>query len=94
MPNKASQKKSLRQNEKRRLQNRARMSTLKTQNKRLLSALAEKDIAGVDENLPLTVKLIDKAAAKGIIKKKNAARKKSRLMKHANNARLAVAEGK
>lgn len=87
MPHTASAKKALRQNEKRRLSNRARTSALKTQNKKLLSAISEKDVESIDKQLPLTVKLMDKIAAKGIIKKKTASRKKSRLMKRINRVK-------
>lgn len=92
MPNSPSAKKSLRQNEKRRLTNRTRISTLKTQNKKLLSAIAEKDIESIDKQLPLTIKLIDKTAAKGLIKKNTASRKKSKLMKQINKAKAAKAK--
>lgn len=81
MPNTKSAKKNLRQNEKRRLRNKTRMSALKTQNKKLLSAIAENNVESMDKHLPLTIKLIDKTAAKGIIKKNTASRRKSKLMK-------------
>jgi small subunit ribosomal protein S20 len=66
------------QNEKRRLRNKAVRSELKT---RVKSALAS---AGTDEQTDaarLAIKRIDKAAAKGVIHKNAAARKKSRLAK-------------
>jgi small subunit ribosomal protein S20 len=39
----------------------------------------------VKDSLSLTIKAIDKAAKKGVIKKNTASRKKSRLMKKVNN---------
>jgi small subunit ribosomal protein S20 len=72
-----SQIKRNRQNEKRRLRNRAVRSELGTREKAALAA------AGTDseaEALRLTIKRIDKAAAKGVIHKNTAARKKSRLI--------------
>ncbi|MGR3319628.1 MAG: 30S ribosomal protein S20 [Candidatus Anammoxibacter sp.] len=89
MPSRPSAKKSLKQNEVRRLRNKARVSALKTQNKKLLSAIAGKDIESIDKHLPLTVKLLDKTVAKGIIKKKTVSRKKSKLMKQINKVKAA-----
>jgi len=72
-----SQIKRNRQNEKRRLRNRAVRSEIRTREKAALAA------AGTDneaEALRLTVKRIDKAAAKGVMHKNAAARRKSRLV--------------
>ena len=77
MANIKSQIKRNRQNEKRRLRNRAVRSELRTREKAALAA------AGTDneaEALRLTIKRIDKAAAKGVIHKNTAARRKSRLV--------------
>ena len=80
MANIKSQIKRNAQNEKRRLRNKAVRSELKTRVKS-----AERSAAtGGDETaaaLRLAVKKIDKAAAKGVIHKNAAARKKSRLTK-------------
>ncbi|MER3453017.1 MAG: 30S ribosomal protein S20, partial [Acidimicrobiia bacterium] len=80
MANIRSQIKRIRQNEKRRLRNKAMRSELKT---RIKSAVRAAE-AGA-ENTPalarMAVKRLDKAAAKGIIHKNQAARRKSRLMK-------------
>ena len=46
-----------------------------------------------DEALRLAVKRLDKAAAKGVIHKNQAARRKSRLMQKVNAARAADAAG-
>jgi small subunit ribosomal protein S20 len=72
-----SQIKRNKQNEKRRLRNRAVRSELRTREK---AALAAAGTEGEAEALRLTIKRIDKAAAKGVIHKNAAARKKSRLV--------------
>jgi small subunit ribosomal protein S20 len=73
-----SQIKRNRQNEKARLRNKAVRSELKTRVKSAVSAAGTENEA---EALRLAVKRIDKAAAKGVIHKNAAARKKSRLVK-------------
>jgi small subunit ribosomal protein S20 len=75
-----SQIKRNRQNEARRMRNKAVRSELKTRRKN-----AEAAAGGGDDNaaglLQLAVKRIDMAAAKGVIHKNKAARDKSRLMR-------------
>jgi small subunit ribosomal protein S20 len=75
-----SQIKRNRQNERRRLRNKAVRSELKTRTKRAVSA-AEQGADDATEALRLALKRIDKAASKGVIHKNQAARRKSRLMK-------------
>ena len=89
MPNSKSAEKSLRRNEKKRLLNKSRISALKTENKKLLAAIESKDVELMDKHLPLTIKLLDKSVSKGIIKKNNASRKKSKLMKKVNASKAA-----
>jgi small subunit ribosomal protein S20 len=72
-----SQMKRNRQNEKRRLRNRAVRSELLTREKAAMAAVGTENEA---EALRLTIKRIDKAASKGVIHKNTAARRKSRLM--------------
>lgn len=77
MANIKSQMKRNRQNEKRRLRNRAVRSELNTREKAAVAA------AGTDnetEVLRLAIKRIDKAATKGVIHKNAANRRKSRLV--------------
>jgi len=76
MANIRSQIKRNRQNEKRRVRNKAVRSELRTRVK-----AAE---AGGDDELQTAMKTIDKAAAKGVIHKNEASRRKSRLQKKAN----------
>ena len=79
MANIKSQIKRNKQNEVRRLRNKAARSEIKT---RVKSAVAAAGAGGdAAEALRVAVKRLDKAAAKGIIHKNQAANRKSRLMK-------------
>ncbi len=79
MANIKSQIKRNRQNEKRRQRNKSVRSELKTREKQVLGADAET----ADDAFRLAQKKIDQAASKGVLHKKAAARKKSRLAKRA-----------
>ncbi len=81
MPNTASAKKDLRQNQKRRLLNRSQRSALRTVIKKFRTAAAGDDPDNARAAFRLVVKCIDQAAAKGLIHKNTAARTKSRLSK-------------
>lgn len=81
MANIKSQIKRNRQNEKRRLANRSVRSELKTRIRSVESAVASGDADSAREALQLAQKRIDQAAAKGVLKKNTAARRKSRLAK-------------
>ena len=85
MANIKSQIKRNRQNEARRLRNKAVRSELKTRTKRALAA-GESGATDTDEQLRLAIKRIDTAAAKGVIHKNQAARRKSRLIARVNAA--------
>ncbi len=78
MANIKSQMKRNRQNEKRRLRNRTVRSQIGTRSKAALAAEEPEEAA---EALRMAVKRIDKAAAKGVIHKNTAARRKSRLVR-------------
>ena len=80
MANIRSQKKRNRQNETRRQRNKALRSEVKTRVKVAVAA-AEGGSEDADEALRLAVKRLDKAAAKGIIHKNQAANRKARLMR-------------
>ncbi|MFZ4816704.1 MAG: 30S ribosomal protein S20 [Phototrophicaceae bacterium] len=88
MANHKSALKRIRQNDKRRTYNRvfrARARTLvKTARQALVvaAAPAAKDITAAIEATRLAVRDLDKAAARGVIHKRNASRRKGRLMKH------------
>jgi small subunit ribosomal protein S20 len=61
-------------------------SAIKTATRRVDEAIHGKDDDQVKSELPNALSKLDKAAAKGIIHKNTAARKKSRLMKRVNEA--------
>ena len=82
MANHKSAEKRVRQNVKRNEINRSNRSKLRTQIKKLRSALSASDKNQSTELLTPTVSLIDKAVNKGLIHKNTAARYKSRLTKH------------
>ena len=85
MPNIKSAKKRVLVTETKTLQNKAFKSQLKTDIKKYQAALAEGDVALAQETYKIAVKKIDKAAARGIIHKNAAARKKSQFTKALNN---------
>jgi len=85
-----SQIKRNRQNEKRRLRNKAVRSEIKTRVKVAVKAAEAGDAAAPDA-LRLAVKRLDKGAAKGIIHPNQAARRKSRLMRRAGKATASTA---
>jgi len=70
-----------RQNEKRRAHNRVYRGAARTQVKKARVALAEGNKEQATAEIKLAVEKLDRAAAKGIIHKNNASRRKSRLMK-------------
>lgn len=90
MANIKSQIKRNRQNERRRVRNKAARSELKTR-----TANAVRAAGGADgsESLRLAVKRIDQAASKGLIHKNTAARRKSRLMRRVSAAGGAATTG-
>jgi small subunit ribosomal protein S20 len=80
----ASAQKQQRQSLKKRARNRKNTSQLKTQIKKLRSALTAGDASAAKDLLPATVGQIDKAVKKGIVHDNAAARYKSRLSKRVN----------
>ena len=85
MANIKSQIKRNKQNEQRRVRNKAVRSELKTRTKAATNA-ADQGAENADELARLAIKRLDKAAAKGIIHKNQAARRKSRLVKRLASA--------
>jgi len=77
MANHKSQFKRIRQNEKRRLENRYWAKTMRNAIKRMRSMV---DVNQAKEKMPSVTSLIDKVAKKGIIHKNKAANLKSGLM--------------
>ncbi|HEX4715427.1 MAG TPA: 30S ribosomal protein S20 [Ktedonobacteraceae bacterium] len=82
MPNNASAEKRMRQEKKRRAQNRVVKSIVKTNVTKARQAL----VSGVESETAVraAVSELDRAAKKGVIHRNNAARRKSRLMKQLN----------
>ena len=76
-------KKAVRQNERRRIRNKAATSTMRTQIKRVHAAVAAGDGTAAAE-LATAQKLVDKAAKNNRIHANKAARLKSQLAKAAN----------
>ena len=70
-----------RQNEKRRVQNRHYRNRTRTLVKKARAAIESGDVTAATEATRLAVKDLDMLAKKGTIHKRNAARRKSRLMK-------------
>lgn len=94
MPQTASAKKALRQNEKRRLQNRAQRSALRTLLKKFRAAVTEGQSREAIEPLYRQAqKKLDQAAAKHLIHKNTAARIKSRLVAFKKKHTAAPASG-
>ena len=84
MAHHASALKQMRQSLKRKARNRKNASQLKTQVKKLRSAIAKGDTEGAKKLLPETVGQIDKAVKKGVIHDNAASRYKSRLTRRIN----------
>ena len=85
MPNTRSAAKQMRVAERRRVRNRTVKSAVKT----FIRKAERTIVASVDEaqtQVVQAIKSLDKAAAKGILHKRNVARRKSRLMKKLNVA--------
>ena len=76
---KSSQKRE-QQNEKRRLRNRSYKSRARTLVRKAFVEIEEQNLESAQEATAVAVKALDKAAAKGVIHKNNASRRKGRLM--------------
>ncbi|HEU5230398.1 MAG TPA: 30S ribosomal protein S20 [Ktedonobacteraceae bacterium] len=86
MPNNAAAEKRMRQEQKRRAHNRSIKSLVKTEVTKARVAIASTSIKAEDATAAVksAVSELDRAAKKGVIHKRNAARRKSRLMKQLN----------
>ncbi len=92
MPNTKSAAKALRRSERRRIRNRFWRSTARTLIKKARKLIEAGDLEAAAKAVGDAISVLDRAAAKGVIHKNNAARRKSRLMKRFNalvKARLA-----
>jgi len=77
--------KQWKQSEKRRLRNHAVKSALRTQMKKVLTAVDGKDASAAKAGLSAAYKLLDRAVSKGVIHRNNADRHKSRLAARVNS---------
>ena len=84
MPHRPSARKTLKQDAQRRLRNRAVKSRLKTETRKFERAVERGDAAQASGQLSLVTKLLQKAAAKGVLRDNTAARTQQRLQKHLN----------
>ena len=82
MPNNKQASKRMRQDEKRRVQNKTTRSAMRTAVKKVLQAETGED---AKKNLPEAMKRVDKAAKNSVIHANAAARIKSRLATTANS---------
>ncbi|MDY6873810.1 MAG: 30S ribosomal protein S20 [Chloroflexota bacterium] len=85
MANIKSQIKRNRQNKKRRVQNRVYRGGARTAIYKARAAIESGEEEAAREATMVAIKALDKAAAKGVIHKNNAARRKSRLMQELNS---------
>ena len=91
MANIKSQIKRNKQNDKRAEKNKAVRTSLKTSTKKARTAVASGDGEAATVQVLETSRQLDKAASKGIVHKRTAARRKSRLAKAANKVTAAAA---
>jgi len=71
--------KNIRKSEKRRTVNRARVSALRTQIRKLRALVKDRNATGATQELQRTVSIIDRSLRKGVLHRNTAARYKSRL---------------
>ncbi len=88
MPNTASAKKRLRQNEARRQRNRAVKSAVRTQIKKVHQALQAGDLAQAEQSFRQAAKQLDQAASAKILHSNAVARRKSRLQRMIKQGKL------
>lgn len=91
MANHKSALKRIRSSEKRRQRNRVVRGSTRSAVRRARATIGGKDMAVAEVAVHDAVSALDKAAAKGVIHKNNAARRKSRLMRQLNRAQQPAA---
>jgi small subunit ribosomal protein S20 len=94
MPHTRSAKRHLRKSEKQRLQNRAIKRDIKIQIKQVLDAAESGNADQLRKEYNLAAKRLDKAAAKQVIHRNMAARKKSQLARLMNQKSAPAAKSK
>ena len=85
MPNIKSAKKRVLVSKKKTLENKMKVSAIKTSYKKFLSAVTAKDVALATDLFNNTLSLVDVATKKGIYHKNTAARKQSSMQKALNS---------
>ena len=90
MANHRSAIKRMRQAEKRRAYNRVFRTRARTFVKKARTTIGGKDLEAAREATRLAVQDLDKAASRGVIHPRNAARRKSRLMTHLHAMQMAA----
>jgi len=88
LPNTKSAKKQVRVNQRKQLRNKPIRSHSKTLVRKAEELIFSGQIKEADEGVKAAISSLDKAAEKGIIHANNAARRKSRLMKKLNQAKV------
>ena len=89
MPNKPAAEKAMRQNARRRTHNRVIRTTARTEIKDAHKLIAAGNLDEAEKAVRQAIRALDRAAEKGVIKKNNAARRKSRLLMKLNQAKAA-----
>ena len=84
MPNRKHRKKTVVQAEKAQIRNKVKRSAMRTQVKKLMTAIDEGDKASAEKELASAMKRIDKAAKTRVIHPNTASRKKSGLARKVN----------
>lgn len=90
MANTKSAKKAAKQNEKARVRNLARRTAIKSSIKKALVALEQGDSATSEALLRTVASQLGRAKGKGVVHRKTAARKLSRLAKRVDSAKAAT----
>lgn len=85
MANKVSAIKSIRKDAKRRLRNKGYKSAMRTQIKKALRCMEEQDVEKTRAEFLKAMAIVDRLGSKGILHKRNNARKKSKLHKKFNH---------
>ncbi len=94
MPNTRSARKQVRVTQRRRLRNKSIQSLCKTNITKAERLIFSGELESAQEAAVTAISSLDRAAEKGVIHPNNAARRKSRLMKKLNEARISSsAEG-
>lgn len=91
MANHRSAEKAARQAQRRRIRNRSMKSTVKTQIRKAERLIAAQQLDAADGAVLEAIRVLDKAAQKGILHANNSARHKSRLMARFSAAKVAAA---